>query len=295
MITFDHMTFRYASGTKNALDDLTLTIPEGDFVGIIGASGAGKSTLLYAACGLIPHHYAGDFYGAVRTNGMDTVDTPLETLSSAAGMVFQDVDSQMVASTVEDEILFGLENFGVPRDQIEERLLWALHKTGIAPLRDRMLSTLSGGQKQKVAVASILALQPKILLLDEPTGELDPASSEKLFSLLRELNRQGVTIGVVEQKIMLLCAYCKTLCVMSEGKICRRGPVKEVLRDAAVLEAEGVHVPRIVSLSQLLRSRRLYDGPPPVCLEEAAEMVETVRSDAGQCRSYGEVCRNDPV
>ena len=276
MITFEQVTFRYASGNTNALDNITLTIPEGDFVGIIGAGGAGKSTFLHAVNGVIPHHFPGDFYGAVRVSGMDTADTPLEKLSMLTGTVFQNVDSQFVTSTVEDEILFGLENFGVPRGQIESRLLWALEKTGITPLRDRMLSSLSGGQKQKAAVASILALQPKILLLDEPTGELDPASSEKLFGLLRELNSQGVTIVVVEQKIMLLCAYCRTLGVMSEGKMLRMGPVREVLREADLLEEVGVHVPRIVSLAKELEKRNLYAGPPLVCPAEAEEMVKTV-------------------
>ena len=118
MIEFKDFSFRYAIGRKNALQSLNLTIGDGDFVGIIGNSGAGKSTLTYAVNGIVPHHYSGDFYGSVTVNGLDTVDTAPEKIAAHVGSVFQDVDAQMVASMVEDELLFGLENFGVPRDEI---------------------------------------------------------------------------------------------------------------------------------------------------------------------------------
>ena len=180
MIALKDFSFRYASGKANALQNLNLTIDDGDFVGIIGNSGAGKTTFTYAINGIVPHHYRGDFYGAVTVNGLDTVDSKPEQLAVHVGSVFQDVDAQMVASIVEDEILFGLENFGIPHDQIEGRLSEALAQIGISDLRERELDSLSGGQKQKVAVAAILALRPAIIVLDEPTGELDPQSSDQI-------------------------------------------------------------------------------------------------------------------
>ena len=199
MIELKDFSFRYASGKRNALQNLNLTIEDGDFVGIIGNSGAGKSTLTYAINGIVPHHYRGDFYGSVMVNGLDTVDHSPEEIATHVGSVFQDVDAQMVTSMVEDELLFGLENFSVPREEIESRVTEALEQTGIPELRYRDLDTLSGGQKQKVAVAAILALRPRIIVLDEPTGELDPQSSEQIYSLLAQLNRQsGTTIIAVE-------------------------------------------------------------------------------------------------
>ena len=177
MIEIKDLSFKYRGQEGFALRDVSLTVPDGAFVGIIGAAGSGKTTLTCALNGIIPHCYPGDFYGSVRVEGHDTVDTSLTDLSQLVGSVCQDIDSQMVATVVEDEMLFGLENFGVPKDEIEARLSEALALMGIEDLRHRTIEGLSGGQKQKVALASIIALRPQVLVLDEPTAELDPACS----------------------------------------------------------------------------------------------------------------------
>jgi len=274
MIEMKDFSFRYASGKRNALNNLNLTIEDGDFVGIIGNSGAGKTTLTYAINGIVPHHYKGDFYGAVTVNGLDTVDSSPEQIAAHVGSVFQDVDAQMVASMVEDELLFGLENFSVPREEIEGRVAEALEQTGISALRHRDLDTLSGGQKQKVAIAAILALRPRIILLDEPTGELDPQSSEQIYSLLAQLNREyGTTIIAVEQKIGLLCRYVKKLLVLEKGEAMFFGPVREVLESSGKMEEIGIHVPRIVSLHKELSGLGLVRSSAPVSMEEAERMV----------------------
>ena len=274
MIEFRDFSFRYASGKEPALRELNLTIDRGDFVGVIGNSGAGKSTFTYAINGIVPHHYKGDFYGAVTVNGLDTVDHKPEQIAAHVGSVFQDVDAQMVASIVEDELLFGLENFGIPHDQIEQRLTEALTQTGIADLRLRELDSLSGGQKQKVAVAAILALRPEIIVLDEPTGELDPQSSEQIYALLQTLNRQGTTIVAVEQKIGLLCRYASKLLLIDGGRAVRYGSVREVLAESGTMEEIGIHVPRIVSLHQELTRLGLVHSPAPTNMDEAESMAK---------------------
>ena len=277
MIDIQALTFRYEGAEKDALSDVTLTVPDGAFLGIIGPAGAGKTTLLHCMTGIIPHAYRGDFYGAVLLDGMDTADTRLTDLSRAAGTVFQDVDSQIVSSVVEDELLYGLENFGVPREEIEERLSFALEKVGIASLRHRTVSSLSGGQRQKVAIASLVALRPKLLLLDEPTGELDPGSSRQIFSLLRTLNREwGMTVVVVEQKIMLLCEFAEQLAVLSEGRVVRNGPVREVLGDIEGLEEIGVNCPRVARFSSLLSAKTGRKLPVCVNVDEAEAMAREV-------------------
>ena len=277
MIDIQSLTFRYDGADRDALSDITLSVPDGSFLGIIGPAGAGKTTLLYAMSGIIPHAYRGDFYGAVLVDGLDTADNRLTDLSRLVGTVFQDVDSQIVSSVVEDELLYGLENFGVPREEIEERLSFALDQVGIAPLRKRTVSSLSGGQRQKVAIASLIALRPKILLLDEPTGELDPGSSRQIFSLLRTLNRDyGMTVVVVEQKIMLLCEFAKRLAVVSEGRVVREGEVREVLGDIGGLEEIGVNCPRVAKFSSLLSARTGLDLPVCVNVDEAEAMVREV-------------------
>lgn len=276
MIEIQHLTFRYERAQQPALRDISLTVPQGDFLGIIGPSGAGKSTLLSALSGVIPHHFTGDFYGACLVDGMDTVEVTPTDLSRVVGSVFQDVDAQMVSSVVEDELLFALENFGVPQQELDARVQEALLTVGIEDLRHRALDTLSGGQKQKVAIAAVLAMRPKVLALDEPTGELDPMSSEAVFSVLRALNEQGTTIIVVEQKIALLAACCKTLCVLDQGQVALHGPVRQVLAQSDRLTEIGVHCPRVVSLHRDLIEGGINPGPVPVHVEEAVSMVKGV-------------------
>ena len=274
MIQIQSLTFQYEGGTAPALKDITLHVPAGGFVGIIGPAGAGKTTLARAVTGIIPHHYKGDFYGSVAVDGLDTVDHRMTDISRLVGMVFQDVESQIISSVVEDEILYGLENFGIPRDEIEERLSWALREVGIEDLRHRTIASLSGGQRQKIAIASVIALRPKVLMLDEPTGELDPGSSRQVFALLRRLNAEyGLTVVVVEQKIMLLSEFADTLVVLHGGKIVYSGPVREVLSHADALLELGVNCPRVAALAQRLREAGFADAPVCVNVDEAEKMV----------------------
>lgn len=274
MINIQDLSFTYKDETKPALAEVSLTVPDGGFLGVIGPAGAGKTTLARAITGMIPHHYTGEFYGSVRVNGLDTVDTPIQDLSRQVGIVFQDVDSQIISPLVEDELLYGLENFGIPREEIPVRMAEALQKVGIADLRDRPVMSLSGWQRQKVAIASVIALKPSILVLDEPTGELDPRSSRQVFSLMKELNEeQGITIVLIEQKIMLLCEFARQLAVLSEGRIVRSGETREVLTHADELLALGVNCPRVTTLSRILSARTGEEQPVCVNLEEAENMV----------------------
>ena len=279
MITVKNFSFRYEGGSQAALDDVNFTINDGDFVGIIGRSGSGKTTLTHALNGMIPHYFRGDFYGSVEITAkdgtvMDTVETLPDTISQFVGSVLQDTDAQMVTSMVWDELRYGLEGNGLSEYEINSRVEQALADVGITELKDREISSLSGGQRQKVAIAAILALKPQILILDEPTGELDPQSSRNVFELLRRLNEQGITILVVEQKIMQLCEFCKRLIVLDNGKICYNGETKETLMHGDVLEKVGVHVPRIVSLYNSLSAQGVSCGLPPCTMDEAEKMVK---------------------
>ena len=279
MISIKNFSFKYQNSKHNAISNLNLEIPDGDFVGITGTSGAGKTTLTFALNGIIPQKIKGDFYGAVTINGMDTVENEAETFARTVGEVFQDIDSQMVASIVEDEILFGLENFGVPHDEIGERLERVLRELGIEELRDREISSLSGGQKQKVAIASILALEPEMIVLDEPTGELDPESSREIFELLTRLNREkGITVVIVEQKIMLLCEYVKHLVVLDKGHLQFYGTPVDIAGAIPLFKELGINVPRVMELSSLLIRDGIYDGPVTLTVGEAEKMIREVLS-----------------
>ena len=260
---------------EKALDQVSLSICEGDFVGVIGPSGAGKSTLAAVMSGAIPHHFTGQLFGATFVDGRDTCDVTLTDISSVVGSVLQDIDAQMVASVVEDEMLFGLENFGVPHDQIEERIATTLETVGISDLRDREIATLSGGQKQKVAIAAILALEPRVLVLDEPTAALDPASSRLVFETLREANeRLGVTVVVIEQKVALLSEYCGRIVVMDRGHVAFSGTPHEVFCHSAELREIGVDSPRVARISNcLVRDGFITAGEPCLNVAEAEALV----------------------
>lgn len=249
MIKLDNFSFSYGDSKNLVLKNISMEILDGDFLGVIGSSGAGKTTFTYAINGIIPHHYKGEYFGKVLINDKDVFDTEACTLALEIGSVFQDIDSQMTCSTVEDEILFGLENFGFEKSEISERLEWVLKEMGIENLRDRDISGLSGGQKQKVAIAAILALRPKILVLDEPTGELDPSASRNIFRIVKELNKKyGITVIVVEQKIRLLCEFADHLAVIKNGELKFHGTVKEVLSHRDELSELGLNHERVGKL-----------------------------------------------
>lgn len=277
MIEFKNFSFKYKNGEKNALSGINIRINKGDFVGVIGNSGAGKSTFTYAINGVIPHHFEGDFFGEVIVKGNDTVESSPSELALSVGSVFQDIDGQMVSSVVEDELLFGLENFGVPHEEIESRISDIFKMVGIEDLRYRNISTLSGGQKQKVAICAVVSLMPDILVLDEPTAELDPQSSYQIFSMLRMLNeKMGITIIVVEQKIMLLSEFSKRLLIFNDGSIYLDGSPHEVLKDTSKLQDIGVNCPRVASLANVLTERQLYEGEVPVNIDDAEVMVKNI-------------------
>lgn len=259
----------YADAARQApcaLSHINLSIERGDFLGIIGPSGAGKTTLACLFSGAIPHHYVGELSGTVRLFSHDTKALSLTDIARFVGLVMQDIDAQMVASVVEDELLFGLENFGVPAGDIPSRIEEALHRIGIEPLRNRTIATLSGGQKQKVALAAIIALKPSVLVLDEPTCALDPASSRTIYELLSELNRSfGITIIAIEQKVALLSEFCSHLAVLNAGSLAAYGTTSDVLSQLDTLDAIGISYPRTTRFVRYVKQAG-FEADTPLCV-----------------------------
>ena len=283
IIKLDDVSFSYGHEAQNALDHVSLAIEKGEFVGVIGPSGAGKSTLAAVMSGAIPHHYTGQLFGATLVDDRDTCEITLTDISRVVGSVLQDIDAQMVAPIVEDEILFGLENFGIPHDQIEERISQTLTTVGISDLRHREIATLSGGQKQKVAIAAIIAMAPNVLVLDEPTAALDPASSTLVFDTLRQINREhGITVVVIEQKVALLSKYCSRVLVMADGKLAFDGEPHQVFAHASELRQMGVDSPRVARIANSLAEVGLLPSDQAPCLNvsEAHQLISSLLADA---------------
>lgn len=278
IIEVKDVTFTYSGAQRHALERVSLAVAEGEFVGIIGPSGAGKSTLAGVMSGAVPHHFSGELYGACLVDGKDTCEVTLTDVSRLVGSVLQDIDAQFVASNVRDELLFGLENFGVAHDEIPARMQQALETVGIEDLRDREIATLSGGQKQKVAIAAILALRPRVLVLDEPTAALDPASSTLVFETLREVNRSaGITVVVIEQKVALLSEYCGRVMVLDQGKLVFDDTPRKVFSHGERLREIGVDSPRVARVSNSLATAGLCEpGELALSVDEAAALVARI-------------------
>ena len=202
MIQLEHLTYCYPGATQPALKDISLELPDGQLILLIGPSGAGKSTLLRCLNGLVPHFSGGVLSGRVRVAGLDPVAATPRLLSQHVGFVFQDPEAQFVTDRVEDEIAFALENAAMPPQAMRVRVEETLDLLGLTPLRDRPLQQLSGGERQRVAIAAALALRPKLLVLDEPTSQLDPKSAEDVLNALVRLNHDlGLTIILAEQRL----------------------------------------------------------------------------------------------
>jgi energy-coupling factor transporter ATP-binding protein EcfA2 len=216
MIYLDHFTYTYPDALQPALADVTLHVAEGEFVLVAGPSGAGKSTLLRCLNGLVPHFTGGTLSGNVTVASHDPVAEGPQVLSRVVGFVFQDPESQFVVDRVEDEIAFALENGAIPRVEMRVRVEEVLNLLDLAPLRDRALETLSGGEKQRVAIAAALALRPRVLVLDEPTSQLDPQSAEDVLQALTRLNcRMGLTVILAEHRLERILPHADHLIYLS--------------------------------------------------------------------------------
>ncbi len=278
IVRVENLSFRYSRGTVPALKDINLRVRAGEFVGITGPAGAGKTTLLSCINGVIPHYYTGDLHGKVVVDGLDVATSNFRELASHIGTVFEDPDFQMVSISVEEEVAFGPENLGLPSHEIEARIRDALQKTRVSDLRERAISTLSGGQKQRVAISSVLSMRPQVLLLDDPTSELDPIGTQEVITALRELNHElGITILMVSQDVERLVENADRILLLSEGRLLLDGPPREICLQHDTVEQAGVRVPQVtqfmISLLSLLNHSPELDRIP-ITVEEAASMLK---------------------
>jgi energy-coupling factor transporter ATP-binding protein EcfA2 len=267
--------FKYAGASVRAIENVDLSVRTGEFVLLTGPSGCGKTTLCRCLNGLIPNFYQGEVAGELLVDGASVVSQLTSELSRKVGYVFQNPENQLFALTVEKDIAFGPENLGESREEIRVRVDWAMDTTGTRGLKDMAPYELSGGQQQRVALAGVLAMQPSVIVLDEPTSFLDPRTAEGIVEAVDGLrNRHGMAVIVVEHRLDLVARYANRIVVMDKGRIVDDGPLEEVLdRDFERLSGLGIGVPKVSLLWALLRRDGRVSGALPTHVEEAAEKL----------------------
>lgn len=264
-IEIEDLSFRYRSQREGlALRNIDLNVEEGEFLGIVGETGAGKTTLLSAMCGVIPHHTSGEREGTVRIKGKPVEEyDSLPDLAVEVSMVLDTPENQLFNLYVFDEIIWGPENLGLEREEIIERGNRALELFGLEGFEDRITYNLSGGEKQKVAIASIYALSPDIVLLDEPTSQLDPIGTEMVFEAIDQLVSEGVTIVMVEHKIEEMVKYADRIGVMQGGSLEYVDETRSFLENAAEYD---ISPPQVTELGQRLQQHTAETLDIPITL-----------------------------
>lgn len=273
IIECKNVTYFYPLAEKPAIEDLSVSIERGKFYGVIGENGSGKTTFCALLRGFIPDFYKGELEGEVLVEGKKTTDYGGE-LSAKIGYVFQNPFTQIsgVKETVFEEVAYGLENFGIPVDEIERRVAEVMKMTDIEALAEKNPFDLSGGQMQRVALASVIVLEPDILIIDEPTSQLDPEGTESVFAIIKMLKEKHKTIILVEHKIDLIAEYADEVLVFKDGHMIASGEKQDILSDLSLME-QGAALPQVAILGSRLKQRGLPVSGIPVTEEQAIRII----------------------
>jgi energy-coupling factor transporter ATP-binding protein EcfA2 len=239
-IVVENLNFSYSN--KRILKNINFKIKSGEFVGLVGHTGCGKTTLAYCLNGLIPNSISGKFSGQVKIDGLDSRKNKVSEIAKKVGFVFQDPDWQIFSLTLRDEVEFGLNNLGLKN--VKKRVKNALKTVNLDGRENEEPNQLSQGQRQKLCIASILATDPELIILDEPTSQLDFRNSKNIHEILKKLNKEGKTIFLIEHDTDFLSEYCDRILVMNDGKIIKDDKTKKVFSDIKLLKKIGIKIPR---------------------------------------------------
>ncbi len=273
-IIVENLKYRYPLSEDLALKGISFEVEEGEFIGIVGRNLAGKSTLCQALVGLVPHFYKGAYSGKVEVSGMSVLNSNISELSRKIGIVFQNPFTQITGAklTVYEEVTFGLENMGIERKEMVKRIEYVLHLLDLEKYKDRNPFELSGGQMQRLAIASIIAMKPGIIVLDEPTSQLDPQGAEEVFKAVQSLSREGITIIMVEHKVEKIAQYTDRVMLMSDGGIVDLSTPQKIFSKDDLLDY-GVQAPVFTRLCKSLNIKNKDTGLYPATLGEAYELM----------------------
>ncbi len=278
IVNLQNVTYKYPLTDAPVLKNINLQVNEGEFVAVIGPNGAGKSTLCYTVAGFVPHFFKGEIAGIVEVAGSESSKSNLHEWVLNVGLAFQNPFNQISGAkyTVFEEIAFGLENIGVPHDEMMQRVTDAMKLTGISDLADRSPYSLSGGQQQRVALTSILVMHPKVLVLDEPTSQMDPIGTREVFGVIRALAEKGMTVILAEHKMEWIANFADRVVALHEGEIIADGKPSGVLTSDLLAE-KGFGLSRYTSVARKAKTMGLWkEEKLPVTLEEAVEGFKNV-------------------
>ena len=278
-IQFQDFSFKYKEATEPALRNITFQVEPGEILLVMGRSGCGKSTLALALNGAVPHLIEGEATGDLVVAGLSTLRHSVPEMTHHVGMVFQDPEVQLFALTVEDEVAMSLESYGVPRQEMRERVTWAMTVCGLTGMELNAPAKLSGGQKQRVAIAAVLARDTDVLAFDEPTGNLDPVGSRAVYETIRRIcDDRGRTIVIVEHDLAPVIDLVHRVVVLEDGQVAAQGEPRDMLRATDLLRRSGVKVPIATQFGLRLQERRFVSYPrTPITLEEAIAPVRSRR------------------
>ena len=281
IIRFDNVTFNYAATEEHALESVSLEIQAGEYVAVLGLNGAGKTTLGLCVNGVIPIMLGGDLQGTITVDGLNVGDYPVREMAKIVGMVFDNPEFQMSQMSVEEEVALGLENAGVPYEEMARIIPETLELVGLAGFESRSPLGLSGGQQQRLAIAAVLAMSPKILIMDEPTSNLDPIGKQEVFDMAARLNRErGMTVIVIEHEVEVMARYADRVVVMDGGRIVMNGTPQEIFSQVDALAALKLRVPEAAAVASILKERKLWNGPVPITTETAVVAVNRLLESA---------------
>ena len=277
-IDIQNVSYTYPLTKAPSVVDVNLSFEKGRFYAIVGANGSGKTTLCNIIRGFVPNFYQGEMKGNVIIEGKNLEEYEMGELASKIGYVFQNPFNQITGArdTVYGEIAYGLENFGVPVNEIKRRVERIMELTNTTYLQDKNPFELSGGQQQRVALASVLVLEPDILVIDEPTSQLDPQETERVFEIIQKMKQMGKTIILVEHKMELLAEYCDEVVVLHQGKVIRYGDKHEVLSDIN-LGQFGVMLPLTVYLADELKKQGTKIEENIITADEMAQQLQKIK------------------
>ena len=272
VIAARNLTFTYAGSNRPAIEDLSVSIDKGEFVVVTGPSGCGKTTFARCLNALIPSFYRGEMSGGISVLDIDVSGSTTSELARKVGFVFQNPENQLFSLAIERDVAFGPENLGLPREETRRRVDWALKITGIEDIRQAAPYELSGGQQQRAAIAAVLAMEPEVMVLDEPTSFLDPLSAVQILEAIAGLrSKLGITIILIEHRLDVVSRYANRILIMDEGRIVLEGPPSKVFGEEAKLL--GVGIPKVSMLFSLLSKDGFDLGEIPVTVEEASRRI----------------------